>query len=733
MLRYRMSKLSIVAVSLFVSVASYSDGQKTPSKKVILYVWDGLRPDSLTDPNAHIPNLRAFAKQGVEFRHNHSAYPTFTMDNAQVFATGNYAGKTGFYGNVLYEPWRAEHKDWYGKAINAKGEDITEKFSQPIFTEDYEILKDLNGKSADGKHDEPLVQVTTLLKEAHKAGLKTAVVGKSGPAFFQDYEEEGLVLEENHVWPLSFAKELQKQHISLPKNSPIDYPSGALVLDKNNGDPTKPTPVVHLKDDVMVSNPKAGKLSPFNSANEYMAGIFINQIIPKKSPDLSVLWMRNPDTTEHIYGPGSYAYYNALESNDRILGKLRSKLKELGLDKSTDIMIVSDHAHSNIVATKANDANGFPRLLVPLHEINKDGSIGKETKAVLTIDKVTNEKRLVTSGYSVSGTIRTAQLITSAQLKTASGKTIVAYDGGGCFQNFALSAMRLSNGALDTSSSAYHTADGQCFDSKKESIPYTSHAYFVPKNLEQIKETASVVIGANGGSDYVYIPSHDPEIAKVLVSFFQRREEYSALFVDAKRYPAFETDMPGALSLDLVKLQNLSGRNPDIVVSMTSNANVVVNGLPGTEFDSESAIILRGTHGSFGKNDVHNTLLALGPDFQSRMIDTLPTGNVDVAPTIGSLFHISLPNTDGRLLLESVKGSGVRVSDYRVEPLVVQSSLAKGLSIYEPTTHEILFDKDSQNIDTSVHSFQTEVHAQKLILKDKESHMYFDYAQGIRR
>ena len=701
-------------------------------KKVIIYVWDGLRPDVLTDSKANIPNLRLVAHAGVEFSHNHSAYPTFTMDNAQVFATGDYAGKTGFYGNVLYEPWRTQSK-LYGKAISASGKDITAQFSQPIFTEDYEILQDLDGKSQDGKSDEPLVQVTTLLREAHKAGLTTAVVGKSGPAFFQDYKHEGIVLDENHVWPVNFAKELQQKNIALPKNSPVAYAQNELTLLDNNGNPSAADPTVMLTDNSNGSDPQNGRKSPFNNANEYMADIFMNNILPEKSPDLNVLWLRNPDTTEHIYGPGSFAYYDALESNDRILGKLLSKLKALGIAQSTDLIIVSDHSHSNVLATKLNDKNGTPQLLMPLHEISPEGRIGNKTETKIQQNKLTGEKQLITSGYSVSGTIRTADLITGAHLKTKEGKEIIAFDGAGCSYNFSMSAVRFNDGLLNTKSSGYHSADGKCLNGKNQSVPYTSQSYIVPDNLNSLKDKEVVVIGANGGSDYVYIPSHNTEVTKILLSYFEQREEYGALFVDDVRYPKYQSFSKGVLPLALVKLQNISGRNPDIVVSMTSNSNVIVNGLPGVVFDSESSYISRGTHGTFGKVDVHNTLIAYGPDFKNQMIDTLPTGNVDVAPTVAHLFHLTMPNTDGRPLFEALNNSNLSQKDYSIKPLILTSSKACNIKIFNPTTHIINFSSNKIDVDHSVSSFYTEIHAQVVSSKNGANYTYFDYADGVRK
>ncbi|APJ02631.1 alkaline phosphatase family protein [Silvanigrella aquatica] len=726
----------------FVSCQTQSINNKKEKTKnyVILYVWDGLRPDILTDKKAEnkIPNLLELASNGVEFKDNHSAYPTFTMNNAQVFATGDYAGKSGFYGNTLYQPWRTKKE--YGIATNAKGENITKEFYEPIFTEDYKILKALDQPKSNHVHaHEPLVQVTTLLQEAQKKGLKTVVVGKSGPAFFQDFRSGGYILDENHVWPLSFAQELQAENISLPKLTPQAYSKGQLTLSPQNGDPTASENIFYLEDSNEVSDPSKAKTSPFNKKNEYMANIFINYILPKKLPDLSVMWLRNPDSTEHLYGPGTLPYYDAIASNDKILGSLIEKLKEMGIYDKTNIIIVSDHSHSNILATKRNDSEGYPQLMYPMHFI-KDDESGKSTIGhKIAADKKTHTdsktKLLITKGFPVSGTIRTADLITKAELKIENGNSIVAYDGGDCFFNKYMGAIRNGDGSINTQSSGYNAPDGKCKNSKKENIAYTSPSYRVPKDLSNKDGIEKVIIAPNGGTDYIYIPSHNPQVMKVLVNFFQRRQEYSALFLDESRYHLGTHFPRGVLPLSYVKLENKSGRNPDIVVSMTSNANVIVNGLPGVEFDSTSDYALRGDHGSFGRIDVHNTLLAMGPNFNNAMKNYVPTGNVDVAPTIAKILGFTIPNTDGRILYESLKGSGYTQESYKINPLIVTSSASCDLEIYEPTTHPISFISENKNkfIDSEIRSFYTQLNNKLITAKDGTRFVYFDSAEAKRQ
>jgi len=72
------------------------------ARRVIIFVWDGLRADDVTPEN--MPNYFALARSGVVFADHHAVYPTFTMMNSASIATGTYPGMHGFYGNVVYAP-----------------------------------------------------------------------------------------------------------------------------------------------------------------------------------------------------------------------------------------------------------------------------------------------------------------------------------------------------------------------------------------------------------------------------------------------------------------------------------------------------------------------------------------------------------------------------------------------------------------------------------------------------
>src|SRR6266852_9579770 len=220
-----LSALSFMLLGLAGSLRAQQQDTGPAARRVIIFVWDGLRADDLTPEIA--PNYFALARSGVVFADHHAVYPTFTMMNSASIATGAYPGVHGFYGNVVYAP--------SAKGRNAKGADID--FSAPAFIEDFGVVEAVRD-SYQGK----LTLVATMLQAAQAQGLSTAAVGKFGAAFIQDYQRGGLILDEDAAMPLSFAKELQQTGYPLPRNSGNAYEAGALTLAADNRDPTAPIP-----------------------------------------------------------------------------------------------------------------------------------------------------------------------------------------------------------------------------------------------------------------------------------------------------------------------------------------------------------------------------------------------------------------------------------------------------------------------------------------------------------
>ena len=73
-------------------------------RRVVIVVWDGLRPD-LVSPEV-TPTLAAMAEGGTGIRNSYCAYPSETRVNATSLATGCYPGRHGIVGNSLYVPER---------------------------------------------------------------------------------------------------------------------------------------------------------------------------------------------------------------------------------------------------------------------------------------------------------------------------------------------------------------------------------------------------------------------------------------------------------------------------------------------------------------------------------------------------------------------------------------------------------------------------------------------------
>src|SRR5438094_9569302 len=66
----------------------------------------------------------------------------------------------------------------------------------------------------------------------------------------------------------------------------------------------------------------------------------------------------------------------------------------------------------------------------------------------------------------------------------------------------------------------------------------------------------------------------------------------------------------------------------------------------------------QGTAATLSSFDMHNTLIAAGPDFKHGEVDDLPSGNVDLAPTILQILGIKTPEKiDGRILSEAMDSS----------------------------------------------------------------------------
>ncbi len=674
--------------------------------RTIVMVWDGLRPDDVNATDT--PNLYALQQSGVNFQDNHSTYPTFTMMNGSSFATGSFPKTSGFYGNTFWTPPQGA-----GNTIPAgkTAAGATQSYTDPVFTEDYQVLNTLNDY-----YGGQLLLVKSLFATAQAAGLTTAAIGKSGAAYIQDLGKGGIFLDENTVQPRSLVTELQAANIALPTNVVNTYSGAdAVTLSGSNGTPTARAGYVTFDTNAYDPNgtitipardsSDTTQSTPEDAANKYMLNVFTSYILPQKKPMLSVIWFRTPDNVEHGYGPGSSNARAGLKSQDARLGELTAALKAQGLDTTTNVVVVSDHAHSSVSG---------PLNIYPLRSINPSATApnGPTVNGSTSGTSAASFGGINPSGYSFSGDVRSADLLTYRGFK--------AYDGSGCSVSamYGISATGTPTVPvrLDTSGSVCGAAN-----TKYQSISATgSFRVPAPGSLP----TNGIVVAANGGSDYFYVPSHDLTTIRNLVTFLQQREEYGAVFVDS-RYGS----IPGTLQMSQVNLENAtrSGNGqPDVVVSFNWDDQAVVQGKAGIEFESTGG--QRGMHGSFSPVDVHNTLIAAGPSFRRGATVTTPTGNVDVAPTVAYLLRLAMPQADGRIINEALAtpstGSTPTVAASAISP----TAPATGLSF------ETALDPTGVRKNTALTQGTYSITLQvKDLTIDGKTYRYFDYAKAVRQ
>jgi hypothetical protein len=167
---------------------------------------------------------------------------------------------------------------------------------------------------------------------------------------------------------------------------------------------------------------------------------------------------------------------------------------------------------------------------------------------------------------------------------------------------------------------------------------------------------ASVVVSANGGSDLIYLPKHDPVTTKKIVAFLARQDYVGGIFVDDD-YGI----IPGALPISAIRLAGSSKvPRPSIVVAFktfaTDAKDPVMNAVQITDYSLQHG---QGMHGSFGRSNTFNFMAATGPDFKKQFVDRAPISNADIQPTLAKLLGLRVASNGkltGRILEEARAG-----------------------------------------------------------------------------
>ena len=458
--------LSSLTLIYCAQVAVLAADAPKVNRQVIVIVWDGMRPDFVSEKTT--PTLWKLAREGVTFRNHHAVYPSATQVNGTALVTGVYPGRNGVIANYAYRPEidRTRSISVESPAVVSRGDELSgDKY---IFVPTIaELIQRGGGRTA--------------IAAAKTVGLLLDRHADSGPA------KNGVTL---------FAGQM------LPR----DVLASIVVT-------LGPFPSAHLQRD------------PWTT--KVVTDFFWKDGVPA----LSVIWLGQPDLTEHESSPGAPPALAAIKSSDENLAAVLSALDRQAARETTDLFVVSDHGFSTI------------KRSIDLRKGLKDAGFVAKTE------------------------------------------------------------------------------------------------------FENEPKPGDIMLVGNGGSVFFYVVGHDATVTRRLVEFLQQSDFAGVIFT--------KQGLPGTFHFDDAKIDNPHA--PDVVMAFRWNDSKNQFGTPGMIDADWQRQAGEGTHATLSRFDMHNTLIAAGPDFRRGQTDDLPTGNVDVAPTILHILGIEAPQEmDGRVLSEAM-------------------------------------------------------------------------------
>jgi predicted AlkP superfamily pyrophosphatase or phosphodiesterase len=467
----------LIAGTIFLP-APLTAAPKGKAEHVVVLVWDGMRPDFITPQ--YTPTLYSLARQGVFFNKHHPVFPSTTEVNGTALVTGVYPNRNGILANSEYRP------------------EIS--FLAGIATEGID-----NVRRADFLTGGHYLLYPTLAETLQQAGYPTITTGTKPVVLLHDRTARRLSQAQTNSAVL-FAGQ------TMPKSLLKD-------LEKVNDDKKFPT-----------NNP-----APNSEKDNWTTKAVVHGLWKKGVPKYTLLWLYDPDSTQHAEGVGSDQALAGIANSDKCLEDILKYLDEKKLRDKTDVIVTSDHGFSNI----------------------KRGPDVVEA------------------------------------LKKAKFKAV--------------------------------------------------------RKFEDPEPGEILVVGAGSAMSF-YVVDHDGEMIRKLVEYLKGTDFTGVIFT---RLP-----MEGAFPMEAARI-NTTNVVPDVVISMRWLDEASENGTPGLVI-ADGGTRGKGTHGSLSRYDMHNIMVAAGPDFKKGLVDDLPTGGVDVAPTILWILAVDpLQPMDGRVLHEALTHSQV--------------------------------------------------------------------------
>ncbi|MBS0657828.1 MAG: alkaline phosphatase family protein [Verrucomicrobia bacterium] len=173
-----------------------------------------------------------------------------------------------------------------------------------------------------------------------------------------------------------------------------------------------------------------------------------------------------------------------------------------------------------------------------------------------------------------------------------------------------------------------------------------TNGFVARREWREPRTAGQILVVGLGGSVALYVEGREEKVMQDLIAFLQTQDWCGPIF---SRLPA-----EGVFALSDVRIDTPTA--PDIVFSMRWNGAMTDRGFPGSLITDGTRRRGTGTHASLSRYDQRNTLVAAGPSFQRGKRSQIPSGNIDVAPTILHLLGLKSPEQrDGRVLLEALE------------------------------------------------------------------------------
>ena len=153
------------------------------------------------------------------------------------------------------------------------------------------------------------------------------------------------------------------------------------------------------------------------------------------------------------------------------------------------------------------------------------------------------------------------------------------------------------------------------------------------------------------GETAIYVRDGNRQVITDIVRALQKTPGIGAIFTRSAKPGALLGSIDGTLSFDAARWSH--ARSGDILYSPDWTDGKNAHGIAGTSASNGVA-----GHGSSSPFEIHNTLIAAGPDIKQGATVNVPSGNVDFAPTFLHMFGIAIPSTmQGRPLFEALRAT----------------------------------------------------------------------------